>query len=167
MAIGAVAWLDYANAIDKLNALSQGSGRVIGATGEQLETLAEQAAHAGGISVSSARDTETAYVQMGGIGTGVLAGLTAITGDFAVATGQDAKAALQQLGSAFQNPAKGADDLAQKYGYLDQKTVDQIQHLVEQNDLYGAQATLLAALKPQLDGASDHVNVLARAWRQR
>lgn len=162
---GSAAGLSYANAMDKLTALSQGAGRVIGATGEQLEANAEAAARAGNISVASAREIETGYVQMGGIGSDVLAGLTALTGQFAAATGQDGKAALQQLGSAFQDPAKGADELAQRYGVLTQAQVDHIHELVEQNDLYGAQRALLHDLEPAFDGAADHANFFARAWR--
>jgi hypothetical protein len=162
---GAAAWLDYANNIDKLNALSQGSGRVIGVTGQQLEANAEAAARAGNISVAAAREIEQGYVQLGGIGSGVLTGLTALTVDFAKATGQDTTAAMQQLGAAFADPVKGANELAIRYGALDQKTVEHIRTLVEQNDKYGAQRALLEALGPAFDGAADHANILARAWR--
>ena len=165
LAIGTAAWLSYSDAIDKAAALSQGAGRVIGATPEGLEAGARAAATAANISVASARDLEAGYVQLGGIGKDVLSGLTALTVDFAAATGQDAKAAQQQLGAAFQDPIKGAQDLTERYGLLTQAQIEQIQKLVEQNDLYGAQATLLADLRGPLAGAADHVNILARAWR--
>jgi len=162
---GTAAWLDYANSLDKLNALGQGSAGVIGATGLELEAAAEAAARSGEISVSAARDIETEYVKLGGIGKNVLGGLTALTVDFAAATGQDTKAAVQQLGAAFADPIKGAEDLTIRYGYLTQAQIEHIGDLVEQNDLYGAQQALLLGLQKPLDAAADHVNFLARAWR--
>lgn len=162
---GTAAWYDYANALDKLNALGQGSAGVIGATGVELEAAAEAAARSGTISVGAAREIETEYVKLGGIGKDVLGGLTALTVDFAAATGQDTKAALQQLGAAFSDPVKGAEDLTVRYGYLTQAQIEHIGDLVEQNDLYGAQQALLLGLQKPLEGAADHVNGLARAWR--
>lgn len=161
---GAAAWLSYSNALDRMSALAQGSGAVIGATGAQLEQLAEKGAAAGNVSVGSARDMIGAYVQMGGIGTNVLGGLVDLTANFAKATGVDAAEAEKELGAAFQDPAKGAEDLATKFGALSAAQVEHIQKLVEQNDKYGAQAALLAALGPQFDGAASHANVLAQAW---
>lgn len=162
---GTAAWYGYTDAVDKFDALAQGAGRVIGVTGDQLEANAESAAKAASISVSSARDIETSYVQLGGIGADVLGGLTALTVDFAAATGTDLKTAQQELGRAFQDPVKGAEDLTARYGFLTQAQIDHIQKLVEQNDLYGAQRALLQDLQAPLDNAADHVNGLATAWR--
>lgn len=164
LAAGTAAWLSYSNAMEKEAALVQGAGAVIGASGAALEDNARKAASAGNISVASAREIESGYVQMGGIGTGVLAGLTSLTTDFAKATGQDAKGAQQELGRAFQDPVKGAEELTARYGTLTQAQIDHIQELVQQNDLYGAQAALLAGLKPQFDDAAAHANILAWAW---
>lgn len=162
--VGAAAWLSYRDNLGKLQALAQGSGRVIGVTGEELEANAEAAAKSGNMSVNAAREIETGYVQMGGIGKNVLRDLTSMTRDFAKATGQDTPAAMQQLGAAMQDPAKGAEDLTVKFGALDQKTIEHIQSLADANDKYGAQAALLDALRPAFDGAADHANVLERAW---
>lgn len=158
------AWVSYTNALDREAALAQGAGAVIGATGAALEANAVSAANAGNISVSSARDIEAAYVKLGGVGLNVLSGLTAVTTDFAKATGQDAAGAEQELGKAFQDPVKGAQDLTTRYGTLTQAQIAHIQELVQANDLYGAQAVLLHALQAQFDGAADHANILARAW---
>lgn len=164
VAIGAMAWLDHANALEKANAIAQGSGRVLGLTGEALEANAIAAAKAGDMTITAARDIEMAYVQMGKISGDVLVGLTAITKDFAVATGTDAKSAAATLGAAFADPISGAEDLAVKYGVVNQTTADYIAKLVEQNDMTGAQRVLLEALQPAFDGAADHANVLAHGW---
>lgn len=162
--IGAMAWLDHANALQKANALSLGSGRALGLTGEALEANAIAAAKAGDMTISAARDIEIAYVQTGKITGDVLAGLTAMTKDFAAATGTDAKSAATTLGAAFADPIAGAEDLAVKYGVVNQTTAEYIAKLVEQNDMTGAQRVLLEALQPAFDGAADHANVLARGW---
>ena len=164
VAIGATAWLDHANALQKANALSLGSGRALGLTGAALEANAIAAAKAEDMTVSAAREIELAYVETGKITGDVLAGLTAMTKDFAAATGTDAKSAATTLGAAFADPIAGAEDLAVKYGVVNQTTADYIAKLVEQNDMTGAQRVLLEALQPAFDGAADHANVLARGW---
>lgn len=164
VAIGAKAWLDYSNTLAKLNAVSMGTGRLIGMSGAQLEASAEAAARAGDMSVSSAREIQSAFVQAGDISGDVLTGVTALSKDFAAATGQDAASAARQLGAAFADPIAGADDLATKFGVLSQAQVEQIGHLIEQNDLAGAQKVLLDALGPAFAGAADQANVLAQGW---
>ncbi|KQO50650.1 hypothetical protein ASF14_11240 [Sphingomonas sp. Leaf257] len=163
-ALGASAWYDYSSAVDKMNAVSMGSGRMLGLSGAALEANAEAAAKAGDMSVAAAREIELSFVETGKITGGVLIGLTALTKDFAAATGQDAKGAASQLAAAFADPIKGAEDLAERYGVINQSTADYIQKLVEQNDMTGAQRALLDALGPAFKGAADNANFLARAW---
>ena len=158
------AWWEYGNAVQKAADLSRGSGVVIGATADMLETNAEAAARAGNMTVASARDVQNEYVQMGGIGANVLAGLTATTNGFARATGQDAAGAAKELGAAFQDPTKGAEELTIRYGVLTQAQIDHIQELQQQNDLYGAQQALLAGLAPKFDQAAVHAKGLAGVW---
>ena len=164
VAIGAKAWLDYSDNIAKLNAVSMGSGRLIGMTGTQLEASAVAAAAAGDMSVNAAREIQVAFVEAGDISGDVLTDVTALTKDFAAATGQDAAGAARELGAAFADPIAGADALAGKFGVLSQAQVEHIGHLVEENDLTGAQKVLLDALGPAFAGAADQANVLARGW---
>ena len=163
LAAGAAA-LGYANALDRMSAIAQGSGAVIGATGADLEAIAEKAAAAGNVSVAASREIVSGYVQAGGIGKDVLGGLVDLTENFAKSTGQDAAGAQHELAAAFQDPVKGAEDLTTRYGSLTQAQIEHIRQLVDANDKYGAQAALLAALGPQFDGAAEHANVLAQAW---
>ncbi len=116
------------------------------------------------MSLRSAREIQAALLQTGDITGEMLTGVTALAKDFAAATGQDAAGAARQLGAAFADPITGAEDLAAKYGVLSQAQVEQIGHLVEQNDLTGAQKVLLDALGPAFGGAADQANVLARGW---
>lgn len=164
VATGALAWLEYSNAMERFNGVAKGQGRILGFTADQLEQNALAAANAADISVAAARDIEVAYAKAGKIAAGVLVELIGFTNEFARATGQDATDAAQELGAAFGDPIEGAQQLAEKYGAVSQSTVEYIGKLVEQGDMLGAQKVLLNALEPAFDGAADHANVLARGW---
>ncbi len=161
----AAAWMEYSAAVRQFNALAQGAGRTAQLSAQDMEDIAEGAARAGNITVVAAREIETGYVRMGGIGKANLQDLILFTRDFAAATGTDAAAATQTLGAAFQDPIKGAADLTSQFGVMTQAQIEHIRHLVEQNDLYGAQRAMLNALEPAFDGAADHAGGLTRAWR--
>lgn len=163
---GAAAWLEYDNAINKFSAIAPTLGAVAGATKEQLESIAEEAAAAGGITVSAARDFETSYLKTGQIGAQVLPGLIALTQNFAAATGVEAKEAVTELARAFADPAKGAEELAAKTGTLDASTVALIQSMVEEGRQSEAQIILLKALSDGTKNASVQINGMAWAWRQ-
>jgi hypothetical protein len=163
LGVGAAAWYSYDAAVDKLAQISQGAGAVLGENADQLEANAEAAAKAGNIRISSARDIEAGYLQVAKSGD-VLVGLTAITQDFAAATGQDAKAAQQQLAAAFGDTVAGAEEMASKYGALNQAQVEHIAKLAEEGDQLGAQRELLNDLNRAFDGAASHATGLALAW---
>ncbi|MGI4880964.1 MAG: phage tail length tape measure family protein, partial [Janthinobacterium lividum] len=116
------------------------------------------------LTVSGARDIEAAYVQTGKIGLTILPGLTAATQDFAAATGTDVATATAALGQAFADPVKGAQDLTERYGYLDQAQIAQIKRMAEAGDALGAQKVLLDALAAATAHASDNVSFFSRVW---
>lgn len=162
-ALGAAAYVSYTNAIDKLTAAAQGSGLVLGLNGHQLEAAAEAAASGANITVAAAREIETSYLGVAKNGQ-VLEGLTALTKDYAAATGKDMKAAAIDLAQMFGDSAAGAQAVAEKYGVLSQAQVDHITKLVEEGNAVGAQSALLKALEVAFDGAAEHGNILARSW---
>ncbi|WP_298689569.1 phage tail length tape measure family protein [uncultured Sphingomonas sp.] len=164
VAIGAISWIHYADEMAKLDTVAAGAGAAIGATGAQLEANAQAVSRNGVLTVGAARDIEVGYVKMGGIGTGVLQGLTSLTADFAAATGTDAKAAQETLGKAFQDPIKGAEELAGRYGSLTQAQIESLKKTQEENGLYAAQAELLRDLNPAFDGAAKHAEGFARVF---
>ncbi len=161
--VGAAAWASYAGATAKLAQISIGSGRLIGATQDALEANAAAAALAGNISVASARDIQSAYVQLGGIGLDILPKLTAETENFAAATGSDTAAAIQRLGEAFRDPIKGAEDLTRQYGLFTQEQIIRIRQLADENRLSEAQAILLDGIAKGMDGATEKASALSRA----
>jgi hypothetical protein len=157
---GGIAWYNYAAALAKLDAAAQGTGRILGETGQQLEDNARTAAAAANISVGSAEQIETAYLPVAK-SRDVLVGLTAVTKDFAAATSQDLGHAQQELAGDFGNTIAGAQDLASKYGVLNQAQVERIAKLVEEGDLQKAQKQLLVDIQGAFDGASHHADGLA------
>jgi hypothetical protein len=164
LAVGAGAFLSYNSAVADLDRLGAGSARTLGLAGGQLNEIAVAAADASRLTTGAAREILTGYVQAGGIGRDVLQGLIGLTEDFAAATGREAKDAVADLAAAFANPAKGAEELARRYGLLDQAQVAQIRTLVESNDRTGAQKLLLEQLQPLLDGSAEKLGVAAGAW---
>ncbi|MGN6270861.1 MAG: phage tail length tape measure family protein [Sphingomonas sp.] len=164
VAVGVTAWVSYEQALAKLNGLAMGAGRVLGESGQQLEDNAEAAARAGDMTVKAARDIEASYLQIARSGE-VLVGLTAITQDFAAATGEDAKTAASQLGAAFADPIQGAQDLADKYGMLTQAQIEHIAKLVEEGEQGRAQVELLGDVSSAVKGASKEVDGLTGSWK--
>lgn len=164
-ALGVAAWVSYSNALEKFNGVANGTGRLIGATGGDLEVLAETTARAADTTVGAARDIVAAYAATGQIGMTVLPGLAAATEEFARATGQNADEASKMLASAFTDPAKGAEDLTVKYGLLDAASLAYIQDLAQQGRQTEAQIALLKHLEGGFDGAAEHAGILTRAWR--
>lgn len=164
LALGAGAALSYSNSIATLDRLSLGSARTLGATGEELNEIARAAADASRLTVGASREILTGYVQAGGIGRDVLQGLIGLTEDFAASTGREAKDAIGELASAFADPAKGAEELARRYGLLDQAQIAQIRSLVDANDKFGAQKLLLEQLGPLLAGSAENTGIAATGW---
>jgi len=164
-ATAGAAYYGYLQDQEALKSSIMGLGKASGATIDQMEQIAETSANAGNISVGSARDIEEAFAQTGRIGVRMFGDLIAITRDYAAATNEDMDQAKKDLAAAFADPAKGADALDAKLGFLDDKTRQYIVTLAKQNDLTGAQRALLDALRGNLDDASDHVTDLGLAWQ--
>lgn len=148
----------------KLEVAAEGAGRAAGLTGDELMRLADQGAAAGEVSVGAARAMADEYVRTSRIGGDTLLTLIGLTKDYAKTMGIDAKAATAELAGAFANPARGADILDQKLGFLDDKTRAYIQKLVRQNDYTAAQKVLADALSRSLVNTADKTTGLGNAW---
>lgn len=157
--------LQYAEQLDHMEVAASGFGRTSQLTGSQLLDLAQQGAGAGRMSVKAAEDVEGAILQQTRTSAVALAEAIAITRKFSDAMGIDTKKAAEDLGKALADPAKGADELAAKYGYLTQAQVEHIHQLMEENNLTGAQEALLGDLGGALDRAGDHVLSLTKLWQ--
>jgi hypothetical protein len=159
-----LAGMEYAERVKNMTAISEGMGRTAGITGDSLIAAARKAAQSGEITVQASMDQAQAYAQMGSIGTEILTGLIGVTDKYAEATGQTAAQATKELGAAFADPVKGAEELNGKLGFLNASQIENIQHLINMNDRLGAQRTLLGALGPALIQSSKDTESLASSW---
>lgn len=164
LALGAAWHSGEAASLDLDRAVS-GLGRTSGLTSRDLEALTISAAEQGRVSVSSAREQAIAYLNTGRIGGEQIAGLIAIGRDYASVMGLDAEKATQSLAQAMLAPDKAGRDLTRTMGLLDQATLDQIDSMVKQGDLMGAQTLLIAGLDKALKGHADQLGQVETAWQ--
>ena len=162
---GIAAAYQYSAQMDALEAAATGFGRTSQLTGAQLMQIAQDGARAGDVSVSTAEKIEAAILHQTRVSADSLGDAVAITQKFADAMGIDATKAAEMLGKAMAEPAKGADDLATKYGYLTAAQIEEIHQLIEANRLTDAQSLLMKDLGGALDKAGDHVTAFTKLMR--
>ncbi len=155
--VGVTAVMAYQSAQKQTEQSLLGIGRASGATVASINTAARAYASAGGVSVSSARDMANEFAATGKIGDAMFGGLITAARDFAGTTGQDVTDATTQLAAAFADPAKGADDLNKRLGFLDATTRENIQAMAESGNRLGAQKALLDALTGSLVSADSRL----------
>jgi len=164
VATGALAYNAYLQSTKEVEVAASGLGRAVAGTKAEMEASAQAGAAAAGISVSSARSMEAAFLRTGRIGADNFQSLIAISKDFGATMGVAADDAGSMLAEMFADPAKAADTLFQKYGLIDAATARHASNLAAQNRLSEAQAVLLKALPNQLADASAATSALGRAW---
>lgn len=160
----AVAWNQGQGSALAYDRAASGLGRTARMTAGELKAAAEAGAEAGEISLKSAREMATAYVETGKIGGEVMSGLIAITKDYAEFASTDAKGATEELAKAMEDPAKAAREWTRQFGLMDQKTLDHIDSLEKLGDRTAAQKLLLEALTGAVDGHADRVTTISSAW---
>lgn len=143
---------------------ASGVGRTAGLTGDQLEALTIAAADQGEVSVKAARDMAAAYLSTGQIGGEAISRLIALGRDYASFMGVDAAEATKQLAKAMLDPQKAGQDLTLQFGLLTQEQLKQIDAMVEQGDLMGAQAVLYNELGRAVEGHADKLGTIESAW---
>jgi hypothetical protein len=161
---GAVSAGQYEAAQAKLVAVTQGLGAASGMTAKDLEMAAVAGAKAGQIAVGAARDMAVAYGATGKIGGQVMTDLVAITKRFALTMGEDAAAATKGLAAAFADPQRGVVDLNAKLNFLNAAQQRNIELMARAGDVAGAQAAMLAALKPRLLDTAQATTTIGSAW---
>ena len=164
LAIGGKAWGDYLASTKEVETAASGLGRAVAGTQASLQASASAGASAAGISVTSARSMEAAFLRTGKIGSENYQKLISISKDFGVTIGTDTDAAGQALAQMFADPEKAAQALYQQYGLIDAATARQATNLARSNRQSEAQAVLLDALPGKLAKASESTTALGRAW---
>jgi Ca2+-binding EF-hand superfamily protein len=143
-----------------------GIGRAAGLTGDQLNTLAKEAAEAGQVSIATSREIAAEYVRTGKISGPVIRELIKNTRDYAATTQQDIPAAMKELASAFADPLKGFDAINSRLGTLGPSVQKAIRDALAQNDVLRAQTILMQGLASSTTSAAESQGVLTQAWER-
>lgn len=141
-----------------------GVGRTAGLTGTQLEALTIAAAEQGEVSVKAAREMATAFLSTGQIGGDAISSLIELAKDYSSFMGIDAAEATKQLAKAMLDPQKAGQDLTLQFGLLTQEQLKQIDAMVEQGDLMGAQKILYEQLDRAVEGHAGKLGTIESAW---
>jgi hypothetical protein len=161
---GFAAFAQHTGSVREMEHAATLMGGSLGLTAERADQLARSAADAGVVSVSAARGMISEYNKIGKIGPETIQRLIGITRDYAVLTGQDAAEATKELGKLMRDPAKGAAELADRFGLLSGRELNHIQRLSEMGQRTEAQAALTDALSDRIKGAADNTSYWSRKW---
>lgn len=136
-------------------------GRFSGVSISGANALAFRAADASGTSVRSAQSLTAQYLGAG-IGAETSGGLVSTTRDFSRKLVVTMDAAASELAQSFADPARGAEELAKKYGVLSLAQAHHIDELVKVRDRTGAASELLADLRSALDKIADRQSPISK-----
>lgn len=141
-----------------------GIGAASGATVASINAIASSVSSLSTISVSEARGIAVALASTGKVGVENIGQITALAHDFARTLNIDIADAGKQLASVFADPARGAEELNKRLGFLDAAMQRQIANLVAQNRLYEAQQVLIKGVQSSTAGAADTTGLWSRGW---
>lgn len=141
-----------------------GIGRVQGLTADQLRELTSAAAEQGEISKRSAQEQAAAYLATGKIGGEMIGNLISISKDYASFVGTDMKGAEQQLIAAMLEPSKAAEAFTDSTGLLTREQRKNIDTLMEQGNLLGAQKIIFDELQSAVSGHASQVGEMTSLW---
>jgi hypothetical protein len=160
-ASAAYALYQWKAASDALSVSLNGLGRASGFTVAQANRVAIGAADRAGLSIASAQGLAGQYLGAGVSGAGV-GGAIGLTRDFSRRLGLSLEDASKELASALADPARGADELAKKYGVVSFAEREHIKELAAVGDKAGATRLLLSELAKSLDRMRDPTT----AWQK-
>lgn len=158
------AWVKGEAAAAAYEDAASGIGRTANLTANQLRDLTVAAAEQGEVSRSAAREQAAAYLATGQIGGEVLGGLIAIGRDYASVMGMDAEGATKSLAKAMEDPKAAAHALTAQMGLLDQAQLRDIDNMIEQGNLLGAQRLLLDELTGAVSGHAGRASEITDVW---
>ncbi|WP_027578487.1 phage tail length tape measure family protein [Bradyrhizobium sp. Ai1a-2] len=162
--IALLALNSYLTAQEKVTMGLLGAGRAAGTNNAGITAIAEAGSSPTGLSVSEARELATALASTGKVANDNLLPIVQTGKDISRIFGVDATEAAKMLADAFADPIRGADQLNQRLGFMDAASRRNIQNLVDQNNLYGAQRALLSGVQQGLQGVSDATSLTSKGW---
>jgi hypothetical protein len=157
------ATVSWNNQIAALTTSLNGLGRQSGMTAGQVSRIAGAAADAAGLSTREARGVAGQLLSAGVSGNSI-GGAIGIAGQFSRGFGLPLEEAGQNLAAALADPARGADELAKKYGIVTFQQREYIKTLAGAADKAGATRALLDALTKSIADAEDPTSRLGKLW---
>lgn len=141
-----------------------GIGRASGATVGGINAIANQGSSTFGLSIGEAREMASAMAATGRIANDNILPIVKMGKDIAYAFGVDATEATKLLAQSFADPARGADTLNARLGFMDAAMKRNIDNLVAQNRLWDAQRVLIQGVQGGLVGVADATSRVERGW---
>lgn len=141
-------------------------GDAAGLSASALERMAERGAAAGSVTVTAAREQESAYLRTGKIGGETMERLIGLSRDYAAATEQDLTAAKSDLASLFTDPVAGAERLQAAYGILTAKEMEHVRQLKVTGHEEEARVIVADKLAGRVRGLADNTTTFAQAWER-
>lgn len=153
--VGAAALLSYRSAQTELERSIGGVGRASGVTVDSINRMADAQARAAGMSRGTARETAAIYAGTGRVGPELLGSAVGVTRDVSKFLGVDQTEGATVLAGALGDVSRGATDLSQRYGLLNDATAESIRRMDAQGDRLGAQKRLLDAVRESTQGLAE------------
>ncbi|KQO87341.1 hypothetical protein ASF33_02405 [Methylobacterium sp. Leaf92] len=152
---GAAALLSYRSAQTELERSIGGVGRASGVTVDSINRVADAQARAAGMSRSTAREMAAIYAGAGRVGPELLGSAVGATRDVSKFLGVDQAEGATVLAGALGDVSRGATDLSQRYGLLNDAAAESVRRMDAQGDRLGAQKRLLDAVRESTQGLAE------------
>jgi phage-related minor tail protein len=141
--------LRWQRAQDALTISLNGLGRASGLTLGQVNAIAGRSAAGSGISINAAQGLAAQFLGAGVPG-GALGGAIGVSRDFGRRLGLQEEDAAKTIAGALADPARGAQELSEKFGLLTRAQVREIETLAGLGDKSGAATKLVDELAKAL-----------------
>ncbi|MFG5121604.1 phage tail length tape measure family protein, partial [Methylorubrum sp. POS3] len=158
--VGTAALVSYRGAQEQVDDVLKGVGRTSGATLESVNALANAQSRAAGFNRRETREFAAQFAGTGRIDSELLGQAVGTTRDFSKFLGVENKEGVTRLAGALADVSKGALDLGQRYGFLNDAQAENIRRLDAQGERLSAQRALLDAVRSGTKGVADEV----RGW---
>lgn len=165
-AIGTAAYAlySYASAQHEVAMSLLGIGRASGMTIRAVNDLAKEVSNSTSLSISEARELASALAATGKVSKETIGEVAKLGYSVAKAFGTDASGAAKMLADAMVNPVRGAEQLNEKFGFLDAATMRTIENLKAQNRLMEAQKVLIDGIKSGQEAVSETISSASKFW---
>lgn len=148
------------------------SGRAGDLSRAQISSLVREANRLPDVDRSAAETMVLGLLRARQIGTETYRRLIELSGNYALAVGKDAPAALAELADGLRRPAQFADQLHEKFGLMSLAQYQQIEAAQKAGKAYEGQAVILSELEKRMSGLMDRASTplqksftdLGNAW---